>query len=112
MRTFLIALFAFAFTSVTTVHAADVQTGFLNNPLEAETLTELLTSLLNILVQIGVVILTMMLVYCGFLFVTAQGNPEALSKAKSALIWTVIGGFLVLGAEVIAEAVESTVKAL
>ncbi|MBP6859964.1 MAG: hypothetical protein KBC38_00130 [Candidatus Pacebacteria bacterium] len=91
--------------------------GFLLNPLDNEcnsdmTLNDLLSKILNVIVQIGVVVLTMMLVYVGFLFVTAQGNPENLSKARSALIWTIIGGFLVLGASVIAEAVKSTVEAL
>lgn len=88
--------------------------GFLVNPLgdDTSTLNDLLAKILNVVVQIGVVVLTMMLVYCGFLFVTAQGNPENLSKARSALIWTIIGGFLVLGASVIAEAVKSTVEAL
>lgn len=87
--------------------------GFLTNPLEGiDTLDALLATLLNVLVQIGVVVLTVMIVYCGFLFVTAQGNEEKLRSARSALMWTVIGGLIVLGAEVIATAIRDTVQAL
>lgn len=87
--------------------------GPLINPLKGvDSLDQLLAVLLNVLVQIGVVVLTIMIVYCGFLFVTAQGNEEKLRSARSALLWTVIGGLIVLGAEVIAAAIEGTVQRL
>ena len=87
--------------------------GGLVNPLGCGTdLMTLLTRVLNVVIQLGVVVLTLMIVYCGFLFVTAQGNPEALSKAKSALLWTVIGGAILLGAQGIASGVGATINAV
>jgi len=101
--------------SVGDISDAEGQGGVLHNPLAGSninSLDDLLAALLNVLMQIGVVVLVVMLVYTGFLFITAQGNPEGLSKAKSALLWTVIGGAVVLGAGVIAGAIKSTVGAL
>ena len=53
-----------------------------------------------------------MLVYVGFLFVTAQGNETKITAAKSGLLWTVVGALILLGAQAIALAIEATVKAL
>jgi hypothetical protein len=53
-----------------------------------------------------------MIVYVGFLFVAAQGNAEKISSARSALVWTIIGGLLLLGASAIELVIEATVKTL
>jgi len=87
--------------------------GGLENPLKGiDTLPQFLTAILKGVVQIGTIILTMMLVYVGFLFVVAQGNPEKLQGAKSALVWTVIGGLVLLGATTIQLVIEGTVKSI
>ncbi len=64
------------------------------------------------MVQIGTIVLVMMLVYVGFLFVAARGNAEKLQGAKSALVWTVIGGLVLLGATAIELVIEGTVKSI
>jgi hypothetical protein len=53
-----------------------------------------------------------MIVYVGFLFVAAQGNEEKIRSARSALVWTVIGGLILLGAKAIALVIEQTVSTL
>jgi len=53
-----------------------------------------------------------MLVYVGYLFVTARGNDTKLTTAKSALLWTVVGALILLGAEAIALAIQATVEAI
>jgi hypothetical protein len=82
------------------------------NPLKAASLSELLTVILHAIVQIGSILLVLALVYVGFLFVAAQGAEEKIRDARGALVWTVVGGLLLLGAETIAKVVEATVKAL
>lgn len=83
------------------------------NPLkDVETLPDFLKAILAGIVQIGTIILIMMLVYVGFLFVAARGNAEKLQSAKSALVWTVIGGLILLGATSIQLVIEGTVKSL
>jgi hypothetical protein len=66
-------------------------------------------AIIDIVVMIGVPIVTLAIIYSGFLFVKAQGNPEQLTKAKSTLLYTLIGAALLLGAFVIASAIGSTV---
>jgi hypothetical protein len=85
----------------------------LTNPLKSiDSLPELLTAILRGIVQIGFIFLVLMIIFVGFKFVTAQGKPEELTQAKTALLWTVIGGLILLGAEAIALVIESTVSKL
>ena len=52
----------------------------------------LLTNLLNKLVwPVFFILSIVMLVWAGILFLTAQGDPSGLDKAKKALIWGIIG---------------------
>jgi len=88
-------------------------TGGLVNPLNGITsLPEFLRAILAGVVQIGTIVLIMMLVYVGFLFVAARGNAEKLQSAKSALVWTVIGGLILLGATSIQLVIEGTVNSI
>jgi len=83
----------------------------LTNPLkDIDSLPELLKVVLDAIVQLGTIILTLALVYVGFLFVVAQGNEEKITNAKNALLWTVIGGLILLGASAIGAVIGSTVE--
>lgn len=82
------------------------------NPLRAGSIPELLAIVLQGLVQIGSIILVLMLVWVGFKFVVAQGNEEEIRSARDALMWTVIGGLVLLGAQAIATLIQATVNAL
>jgi hypothetical protein len=85
----------------------------LTNPLNSiDSLPQLLEVVLKAIVQIGTIILTLALVYVGFLFVVAQGNEEKIRNAKSALLWTIIGGLILLGASAIGAVIGSTVDKL
>jgi len=122
------ALFALLFSGTLTVHAQPGGTnpgggigggtnpgpsGGLTNPLkDIDTLPQFLNAILGGIVQIGTIVLIMMLVYVGFLFVAARGNAEKIQGAKSALLWTVIGGLILLGATAIQLVIEGTVNSL
>lgn len=83
------------------------------NPLgNIDSLEELLAAVLRAIVRIGAMILVLVLVWVGFLFVMAQGNEEKLRTARSALMWTVIGGLILLGAEAVAQIITSTVSSI
>lgn len=82
------------------------------NPLGDASLNGFLLSVLDFVIEVGTVVVPLMLVYVGFLFVTAQGKPEALNTAKKAFLWTLIGGLILLGARVIAETIANTVSSL
>lgn len=83
----------------------------LNNPLKGtvNTLPDFLIAIIKIIIMIATPIAILAIIYCGFLFVTAHGNAEKLTKAKSALLYTVIGVMILLGAQVIAIAIQSTI---
>lgn len=83
--------------------------GRLENPLNVSSLPDLLKAILGGVVEIGAILLTVMIVYVGFLFVAAQGNEEKIRSARSALVWTVIGGLILLGATAISEVIQATV---
>lgn len=84
----------------------------LENPLNSDSLEDLLLSFLRGIVRIAAIALLVFLVYVGFQFVAAQGNEEKLRTAKNAMLWTVIGGAILLGAEVIMGIIQSTANAL
>jgi len=66
--------------------------------------------LIEIVLVVGVPILALAIIYAGFTYVKAQGNPGELEVAHRTLLYTVIGGVLLLGAFVIANAIQGTVK--
>jgi len=83
------------------------------NPLSAGTdLKELLADIIALVVKIGTVVIVLMLVYIGFLFATTSINPENKSKAREALLWTLVGALILLGAQAIAVGIQETVNAL
>lgn len=83
------------------------------NPLKGvDTFDQFLKAILDGVIQIGTIILIMMLVYVGFKFVVARGNPEEIQSARSALVWTVIGGLVLLGATTIQMVITGTVESL
>lgn len=119
---FLIVPHAFAFGE-TSGHVAQVsghlaQGGTnpgvsLENPLQGQgDLPSFLSSILAFVVRIGAIVVVVMLVFVGFKFVTAQGNESELTKAKSMLLWTLIGGLVLLGAQAISLGIQATVNAL
>ncbi len=78
------------------------------NPLQATSITTLLTSAVNIAIPIGAVIAVIMYVYVGFKFIFAQGKPEEINKAWSWFIWVSVGTAILIGAKVIVSVIEST----
>lgn len=74
-----------------------------------QNLQDFIKKVIEIVLYIGVPILVLAIIYAGFLYVKAQGNPGELEVAHRTLLYTVIGGALLLGAFVIANAIQSTV---
>jgi hypothetical protein len=83
------------------------------NPLKGgSSIESFLRSILAFVVRIGSIIVILMLVFVGFKFVTAQGEPGKLTEARQMLLWTVVGALILLGAQAIASGIEATVQAL
>ncbi len=84
----------------------------LQNPIRAGNFEEFLNAIISIVVQIGVPVVALGIIYSGFLFVTAGGNTEKLNLAKQTFLYTLIGAAIVLGAFVISAAIQGTVDQL
>ncbi|MBI3572309.1 hypothetical protein HY091_02135 [Candidatus Kaiserbacteria bacterium] len=83
------------------------------NPLgSGASLPSLLTSILQLVVEIGSIVVILMLVYVGFKFVAARGEPGKITEARQMLLWTIVGALILLGAEAIAQGIQATVGAL
>ena len=83
------------------------------NPLNTGTsLSALLADILQLVIRIGSVVVIFMLVVVGFLFVTAQGNQSQITKARNALMWTVVGALILLGSAALAQGICATVVSL
>jgi hypothetical protein len=76
------------------------------------TLAGLLKSIIKVIIYIMTPIITLMVIYTGFLFVMAQGNPAKLTQARTALMWCLIGAVIVLGAFGISEAIDATITSI
>lgn len=87
--------------------------GFIKNPLGSEynTLPKFVDLILTkIVIPLGVVIIVFMIIFAGFQFVMAQGNPEKIKGAKATFFNAVIGAAIILGATVIASIIDTTIK--
>ncbi len=67
-------------------------------------------NILNVVQTILIMLSTMYLIFAGFMFVIAKGDPGKIQKAKDALLWGLIGTALILCAEVLAYGLGDTVK--
>ena len=86
--------------------------GVICNPITERTIDGFIRTILEGVLKIGIPIVALAVIYCGFLFVAARGNPEKITKARSALLYTVIGAAILLGSWAIAQLVSDTVLAL
>lgn len=84
----------------------------IDNPIKSKTIVEFIRNILEGVVKIGMPIIVLAIIYCGFLFVSAQGKPEDIKKAKDALLYTLIGAAILLGSWAIAQLIADTVKTL
>lgn len=80
---------------------------------ECGTLTNLITLILNnVVMPIAAVAVVMWIIWAGFTYLTAQGKPEAIAKAHQRLMWSLIGGGILLGAAAISKVVQNTINGL
>jgi len=83
----------------------------LENPLGNKTLTQFLEEILKVIMVFAVPLIVFMIIYAGFLYVTAQGNESTVKKAHKTLLYAIIGGLLILGAQALLTVIQGTVDA-
>ena len=87
--------------------------GRICNPIAPiDSINGLIKVILEGALKIGIPLIALAVIYCGFLFVYAQGKPDEIKKAKDALLYTLIGAAILLGSWAIAQLISETVLAL
>ena len=92
-------------------YAADVG---IQNPLDKSfsSIPLFIAGALKVLVLVSLPIISLFIVYSGFLFVFARGSETALTEAKRNFFYVIVGAILILGAWVIATLIGGTVAQL
>lgn len=63
-------------------------------------------------VTIAFPVAVIFILWSGFLFVSAGGNPEKIKNARATLLWAIIGLAVVIGAWALAVAFQESITAL
>lgn len=85
--------------------------GKITNPLKSQDIPEFLLKIIDVLLVFALPLIILYIMYAGYLFVTAAGNSEKVTSAKNALLWSVVGGVIVLGARLIISVIQGTITA-
>ena len=85
-------------------------TAQLKNPLGDSTIIGFFNSIVDVLLVFAVPLIVFFIMYAGFLYVTARGNPTEITKAHKALLYALIGGVLILGAHALLLIISGTVS--
>lgn len=103
---------------IPTIGGAGSQTGesnhLIKNPFGDKT-TSLSQVLLNVVSIVRILLImaaVLYLLYAGFMFVTARGEPGKIKKARNALLWGCVGIALILAAQVIVTSLQNTVSGI
>lgn len=83
--------------------------GSLQNPFARESLFEVIDLLVNTAIAFGIPIAALFIIYAGFLFVTARGSEEKITRARASITWAVVGTAILLGAKVIITVINATI---
>jgi hypothetical protein len=71
--------------------------GGIENPLEADTFTELFVGIANWVAGIVASLAALMIVIGGIQYMISGGNEEKVASARRTILWAVIGLIVVLG---------------
>ena len=108
----LLTLSVFAQGSIDTPGDLDLSVN-LPNPLTGiNSIPEFIKALLDIALSIGTWVAVLFIIYSGFLFIKARGDVKGLEEAKKTFFGTMIGTAILLGAYVIAAAIQGTITQL
>ncbi len=108
----IVPVLSFAQPTIIDVNPTTTDTTKLTNPIKVENINDFIKILLQGVLKIGMPIISLAIIYSGFLFVQARGKPDELTKAKDALTYTVIGAAILLGSWAIAQLIANTVLTL
>ena len=80
----------------------------LQNPLNASSIQEVILLAVDLAIYIGTAFAVLVLIFIGFKFVLAQGNPEKLKEARRWFLWVIVGLAILIISKVMVEIVKNT----
>ncbi|MFZ2253085.1 MAG: pilin [Minisyncoccia bacterium] len=92
-------------------NVSPIGSGKITNPLKSQDIPEFLLKIIDVLLVFALPLIILYIMYAGYLFVTAAGNAEKVTGAKNALLWSIVGGVIVLGARLIISVIQGTITA-
>ena len=95
LSTILVTVVTFLNSTANSYAAPGVDLEF-KNPLQTQTISDLLDGILIYVRWIGIPIAVGMIVYSGILFLGAGANPNLVTKARTILIYAIIGLVVIL----------------
>lgn len=84
----------------------------LENPLRFTSIEKFIEGALQAMVMIALPIISVFVIWAGFMFVKARGKPNEINDAKKNLVYVLVGATLILSAWVLATLIGSTVSQL
>lgn len=70
----------------------------IEDPLGGKDFTDITKDIISWLVNIGISLAVIMIMYAGFLWMTSGGDETKVTKARQTLIWSLVGlGVLIIG---------------
>lgn len=102
-----ISLFLFVAFAALPVYAQ--KAGSLENPLRFTSLEKFVEGFLQAIVMIALPMIVAFMVYAGFKYIIARGNPGKIGEAHKNFTYVIIGTILILGAWVLATLIGGTV---
>jgi hypothetical protein len=84
----------------------------LENPIKADNFIELLNLIVDAAMLILVPLIVLAIIWVGFLFIKAQGDPGEITKAKEMFMYVIIGAAIILAAKLIITFISETIGSL
>ena len=114
---FLTSLLPLVMLIVLSVHGAHADctsgsSGCVTNPFRFNSINDFLKQICVAVMRIGMIVISCAIVLVGFQFVIAQGKPDALKKARTNALYTIVGASLILGAWLITTILSNTANSL
>lgn len=94
---FFVVIFSFVLSGIVFAkETACTGSNCLADPFESATIFQLIQKIIGFLITIGAPILAIMVIYGGFLILSAGDSPEKVKSGKDVILWAVVGYVIVL----------------
>ncbi len=84
----------------------------LESPFVYRSVSDFISAVLRAVVYLSMPIIALFIMYAGFKYILARGNPGAIDEAHKNFMYVIIGAMLILGAWVLATLIGGTISQL